>query len=312
MYSTTLYVATAILGTLMAIYPQPNDWECGPYALKYALIVLGISGDEREIARIAGTDEHGTDEAELARAAKRYGCELQLVRRRDPEESRSELEGCLRERIPVLLCVHGWDHWVTVAGADGGEFIILDGRDPSVLSVMPWQRLREILLYREGAPGGGHRAVYDLHPLVPRVRTPIRARLSVASVRHLRAEGNRALARTWDRYLEDLVAVCTVPTLQHAFSVALSDMLWRSEEDVLHRAHRLAGTIEVPALRRILENLCFVAATYELRVPVGQEQRALDAVSEILSRRASAALHEERVPATLECRFGPPSQLKSS
>jgi ABC-type bacteriocin/lantibiotic exporter with double-glycine peptidase domain len=86
MYSTTLYVATAILGTLMAIYPQPNDWECGPYALKYALIVLGISGDEREIARIAGTDEHGTDEAELARAAKRYGCETSATARPGGEQ----------------------------------------------------------------------------------------------------------------------------------------------------------------------------------------------------------------------------------
>lgn len=274
----------------MGIYPQSNDWECGPHALKYALILLGIQGDEGVIARVAGTDKSGTDEVELGRAAARYGCELQLIRAEDPETSRVELARCLMERIPVLLCVNGWGHWVTAAGLDGDEVIILDARDPAVLTASPWSQLREILVYRERTPQGTLRPIYDLHPLVPQVPTPSRAKLSMASVRRLREPENRGLALAWNRYLEDLFVVCDAPTTQRAFTSSLSDVLRNRQQDVMQRANELARTLDASARRRILENVRFVAEIYDLQVPIGEEQRVVDAVGAILSRRASAAL----------------------
>ena len=69
----------------MGFTPQPNLWQCGPFALKHALIMLGISVDEREISRIAGTNKwSGTDERQLARAARKFGCELLMGRERHP------------------------------------------------------------------------------------------------------------------------------------------------------------------------------------------------------------------------------------
>lgn len=274
----------------MGIYPQSNGWECGPFALKYALIVLGIPGDEVEIARVAGTDESGTDEVELGRAARRYGCQLQLTRAEDPATSWAELTRRLRERIPVLLCVNEWGHWVTAAGLEGDEIVILDARDPAVVTAVPWSQLREILVYRDRTPRGTVRPIYDLHPLVPQVPTASRARLSIASVRRLREPENRGLALAWTRYLEDLLAVCDPSPTQGAFTYPLSDILRDRLEDVLRRADALARTLNAPARRRILENVCFVAESYELRVPIGQEDRAVDEVGAILSRRASAAL----------------------
>lgn len=58
----------------------------------------------------------------------------------------------------------------------------------------------------------------------------------------------------------------------------------------MRRANELARTLDASARRRILENVRFVAETYDLQVPIGEEQRVVDALGAILSRRASAAL----------------------
>jgi hypothetical protein len=273
----------------MAIYPQPNPWQCGPFALKYALLLLGIPGNEREIARLAGTDESGTDEVELARAARKYGCDLQLVRREDPETARRELRLLLHDRIPVLLCVHGWDHWITAADEDDDQFVILDSRDSAVLTVVPWDRLREMLVYRDRSHGANAPTLYDLHPVVPHRRTVTRAKFSVARVRHLLAPANRSLATAWDRYLEDVLAICDVPSAQCTLTLALSDVVLRFEQEILSRADSAVGTVDSAVRRRILDHMRFVAETYELQVPVGDEQRVVDHVSAILGRRAAAA-----------------------
>jgi len=55
----------------MGLYPQPNNWQCGPFALKHALIMLGKIVNEKDISRIAGAHWWGgADEIKLSRAAK--------------------------------------------------------------------------------------------------------------------------------------------------------------------------------------------------------------------------------------------------
>ena len=53
----------------MGIYPQPNIWQCGPFALKHALVTLGVLKDEREISKLAGTG--GTAPTTCSWAARR-------------------------------------------------------------------------------------------------------------------------------------------------------------------------------------------------------------------------------------------------
>lgn len=83
-------------------YPQPNEWTCGPFALKHALIALGKFVDATELASAAKTHWwSGTDEIRLARAAREHECDLVLERRRDPEEARK-----LLVRFCVSKCLY--------------------------------------------------------------------------------------------------------------------------------------------------------------------------------------------------------------
>ena len=179
----------------MGIYPQPNLWQCGPFALKHALVALGILKDERDISRVAGTHWwHGTDEIQLGRAARKYGCDLLLVRRYDADRARRALAAYLKRGVPVLLCVEEWSHWLTVVKYDSSRFILLDSRVPTVVDIATWPQLRRRWVFHEedDLEDGDVRTLYDLHPVVPRFRPTSKAQFSLARARAIRK--NRRMA----------------------------------------------------------------------------------------------------------------------
>src|SRR5262245_16490009 len=99
--------------------------------------------DAKELARIARTHWwSGTDEVRLARAARVHDCDMPLVRRGDPIVARQTLLGYLDRRIPVLLCVDEWSHWVTVVHHDAGRFVVIDSRRDPVLVVQDWPKVK--------------------------------------------------------------------------------------------------------------------------------------------------------------------------
>jgi len=90
----------------MGLYPQPNDWTCGPFALKHGLAALGRIADENAIRRHARTHWwSGTDEVRLARAARAFDCDLPAVFARRPELARKRLIERLRGGQPVRFSV---------------------------------------------------------------------------------------------------------------------------------------------------------------------------------------------------------------
>ena len=172
----------------MGLYPQPNRWQCGPFALKHALVTLGIFAPEGVITEIAGTDPgEGTDERQLRKAARRFHCDLTPIRRHQPELARGELLRHLRRGHPCLLCVREWAHWVTVVKAEAGKFIVLDSEDSAVLTIYTWRQLSGIWAYHERDEHDKRyvATIYDLYPVVPRVRVRTRARFSLARARYL-------------------------------------------------------------------------------------------------------------------------------
>lgn len=272
----------------MGIYPQPNLWQCGPFALKHALVVLGVLQDERQLSRVAGAHWwHGADEIQLGRAARRYDCDLLMVRRQDEAHARQELVKYLRRGLPVLLCVDEWSHWLTVVKVEQGKFILLDSREPKVLAIASWAQLRRMWVYHETDDDGVH-TLYDLHPVVPRFRRKTQAQFSLARARALRRESNRRLAELWDEYLGDLLVLCRsrTPLSENVFS--LGEFFRRHEGMILEQVDYWHGNVGRKPAKQILDNLHFVADTYGLVIHVEQEKRAIAGITAILSLWAAA------------------------
>lgn len=275
----------------MGFYPQPNQWLCGPFALKYGLAILGLFENEEAIARVAGTDETGTDEQELARAAVRFGCELLMIRREDPSVAQRELVAHLTRGLPVLLCINEWNHWVTAVREEERRFIILDSHDPAVVRVLPADALQTAWGYHEGA-----RTLYDLHPLVPRRPSRARARLSLHGAAFLAHPENRAFARVWGPVVRDLLVLALPRDTQLSWSVSLADLIREERDSILGQLDHRAGSPEHTAAGRMLEQLRFAAETYELGAPPEDTARLLDGLGAILRRWASGGYQAPPLP----------------
>lgn len=266
----------------MGIYKQPGKWECGPFALKHAFLMLGILASEREIGSLAGTTPEGTDEVQLARAARHYGCELPTRRHTVPGAAREELVSYLRDGIACLMCVDEWDHWVTAVAEEGGQFILLDSERPEVIVILDWPRLRKLWVYHDEEDDGAAQTLYDLHPVIPREGKRTRAHFTLERALHLQDPENRGLAQLWDTYVEDLIALCGPPP-GSAGSRSFGEFLAENESLLLDQLEIWHGSMDRPAAASVLHRMRFVADTYGLTLPPDDETRAISAVSVMLA-----------------------------
>jgi hypothetical protein len=282
-------VAESILAS--GFYPQPNEWTCGPYALKHALLALGRIVDVGRIAETARTRWwSGTSEIQLTRAARAFDCDLVHESCEDEKAAQKMLLAQLRDRTPVLLCVEEWSHWITVLRAEAGRFVVVDSTDDLLFSVRTWGQLRPWWRYRDGVTESGRRRVlYDLLAVTPRVRTRVRADLSVRRVQHLRRAENRALAHHWDEYLADLLEICRPASARIPRALSMAELLRRHRELLLGRIVYWHGEVRQDDVQRVLRDLRFVSETYGLVVPASMERRAVTDLAILVSLWASAA-----------------------
>jgi len=266
----------------MGLYPQPNKWQCGPFALKYALIMLGRIVDENKISHIAGTHWWtGTDEIKLSRAAKAYDCQMKVIRRKDVRRAKRELVLALKKGYPALLCVDGWNHWITVVGMERGKFILIDSRRAPVVCVETWLGLRKRWAYREPDRDDPTQmqTLYDLHPVIPRYRVRTKAHFSLERARYLRRPENRDFAENWDEYFTDLSSVCIPRTPRAEKVITVRELLRRQGAMIRTQIAFWHGTVTRDQVGKILRNMVFVADTYDLVVHESDDMRAVAAIT---------------------------------
>jgi hypothetical protein len=266
----------------MGLYPQPNKWQCGPFALKYALIMLGSFVDEKKISRIAGTHWwNGTDEIKLARAAKAYNCEMKVIRRKSSLRAKRELLLALKKGYPALLCVDRWNHWITVVGAERGRFITIDSRQAPVVCVETWRNLKKRWVYTEPDPDDSTQTLklYDLHPVVPRFRVRTKARFSLKRAHYLRRPENKVFARSWDEYFTDLMHICIPRSPRSEKVISMGELLRRHGGMIKEQIAFWHGTVTREKLGKIMRNIQFVADTYDLVIRPEDEKRAITAIT---------------------------------
>jgi hypothetical protein len=274
----------------VGFYKQPNDWTCGPFALKHALIAIGRLVEEKKIAAIARTHWwSGTDEIKLARAARAFDCELLFERTRDAKKARRLLGEYLRRRTPVLMCVDDWSHWITVVRQEASRYVVIDSNLDPVLNVLSWAQLERRWCFRDtDYDPDDPPAIFDLMPLKPRFRVTVKADFSVARLRHLRRPENRALALHWDEYLGDLLEICRPRSALHASPLSMAEFLRRNQELILSRVVYWHGEIDRDKMARLLSNFRFVAETYGLVIPQNLSRRAVADLAILLAMAACA------------------------
>jgi hypothetical protein len=265
------------------VYQQSTSYECGPYALKHALKMLGVFVDERRLGRLAGTTPAGTDELQLARAADRVGCDLPLLRAAEPAQARRLLTAQLARGIPSLLCVDQWDHWIAVVGGDGERFAILDSAVPAVAAPIDWEKLAARWAYREAAAGAPAPALYDLHPVIPRGNTPGRARVGADAASRLAHPRRASLMRDWSAFARPLLALAApaAPGNGEPTAVDLSRLLHERRDWLLARATGVNPAYR-PAAARLLDEMRLVAHLYGLRVLREKSRPVLDGVAALM------------------------------
>lgn len=275
----------------MGLYPQPNDWQCGPFALKHALIMLGRIVDENRVSRIAGTHWWaGTDEIKLSRAAKAYDTQLKHIRRKDPLRARRELLLSLKKGCPCLLCVDRWNHWITVIGAERGKLIYVDSRKEPVVCVATWRELKRRWVYKERDQDDPTQiqTLFDLHPVIPKFRVRSKARFSLKRARYLRRPENRVFASHWDEYFNDLSAICLPRSPLSEKVFPLGELLRRHGSMIKSQILFWHGTVERRHIDKMLRNLQFVADTYDFVIHKDQEKRAIVGITAFLALWAAS------------------------
>lgn len=153
------------------VVPQHKAGLCGPYALGYALMSLGIDPNFVALVKDSGaTCLDGVNEFGLRHAAKLAGCHFVETVRRKPKAARNALESVLR-RGPAVLAVDEWYHWLTVVHGRDGKFIVLDPepvKTGRVLRVYTWDRLQK---YWKFDNNGQQHSVFAMYSVRPRRRT---------------------------------------------------------------------------------------------------------------------------------------------
>lgn len=264
----------------MSFYPQPYKYQCGPFALKYALVMLGRFENEREIAKRAGsTWWYGTDEIGLAKAAKTYDCKMKYFRREIPDEAIKALSNHLKIGYPCILSVDNWEHWFTVINEQQDKFIVVDSGLDKVIVIYSARQLLKRWKYVDDETGF---TSYDGYALSSKIRPRTKARFSLEKARYVMRDNNRQLAEKWDTYFNDLITMCRPRSSHITRSISFAEFLRRHEKMLVEEVANWHGSPGYDELKKILKNMRFVSEVYDLVIHTEDQKKTLVDLSALL------------------------------
>lgn len=262
----------------MSFYPQPFKYQCGPFALKYALVMLGRFESENFIAKKAGSNWwHGTDEIGLEKAAKHFNCKMKYFRRETGPDAIKALTQHLRKGYPCILSVDDWGHWITVVNWQQGKFVVIDSSLDRVITINSANQISRRWKYIENSF-----CSYDGYALIPNFKVITKAKLTLAKARYVMNKRNRYLARNWDTYFNDLTAICRPMTSLSVYTISFAEFLRRHEKMLVEQVSYWHGSPNYSELRKILNSMKFVAEVYKLVIYEEDRKKALVDLSSLL------------------------------
>ena len=237
---------------------------CARFALRHALLCLGVPTTERAITRgmrrgRLRTRLFGSDEVAILRGVRRLGARPEELRARTGAEARRGIDRALREGAPCILCVtsasgDGWGHWALLAGRVGERYLWIDSADDRVVGTWTWTAIARWMRCEGEAE--------------PFYAIAVRPRTSVARARSLTPRAAAALPALRDERQRD------------GWGVRLAAL-----RRIFRAAHGVPARRVLADLRggdvRELRALAAVADAHDLRAAPGDVDRA---------RAAAAAL----------------------
>jgi len=264
----------------MSFYPQPYKYQCGPFALKYALVMLGKFENEREIGKKAGsTWWYGTDEIGLAKAANAFDCKMKYFRRENKKEATEALINELKDGLPCILSVDNWEHWFTVINYQKDKFIVVDSGLEKVIIIYTPNQLLKRWVYIDPETGFSS---YDGYSLTPKFKITTKANFSLEKARYVMRDSNKQLAVQWDTYFNDLINICRPRNPLSKRTISFNEFLRRHEKMLVTQVADWHGTPSYNELIHILKNMQFVAEVYDLVIYVEDQKKALVDLASIL------------------------------
>ena len=264
----------------MSFYPQPFKYQCGPFALKYALVMLGRFESEKFIAKRAGSNWwYGTDEIGLEKAAKYFKCRMKYFRRETRPDAIKALTQHLRKGYPCILSVDDWGHWITVVNWQQGKFVVVDSSLDKVITIKSAIQISRRWKYIDEEDSFGS---YDGYAVIPNFKVITKAKLTLAKVRFVMNKRNLELARNWDTYFNDLIAICRPLTSLSIYTISFSEFLRRYEKTIVEQVAYWHGSPSYSELKKVLNSMKFVAEVYNLVIYEEDRKKALVDLSSLL------------------------------
>jgi len=121
-----------------------GDGACGKYALRHALLLLGIPVSQREASAATQVPpwkamQRGTNEAEIKRGLKEFGCTGIEYTGRSRRSYTAHINRCLRGALPVIITAENDEHWAVIAGKKSRtEYFWIDSAEPEVIGCWHW------------------------------------------------------------------------------------------------------------------------------------------------------------------------------
>ena len=264
----------------MSFYPQPYKYQCGPFALKYGLVMLGRFENERTIGKRAGsTWWYGTDEIGLVKAAKTFNCKMNYFRRETPDEAIKALSRHLKKGWPCILSVDKWEHWISIVKVQHGKFIVFDSILDKVITIYSARQLALRWKYVDEDTG---EVSYDGYALIPNTKPTTKPNFTLEKVRYVMSKRNKRLAVKWDTYFNDLISICRPRYPNSRSVISFNEFLRRNEKMLIEQVAYWHGNPTYGELGKVLQDLQFMADVYDLVIHSEDQRKALVDLTSIL------------------------------
>ncbi|MBX2977165.1 MAG: hypothetical protein KF721_13625 [Ignavibacteriaceae bacterium] len=264
----------------MSFYPQPYKYQCGPFALKYALVMLGQFRHEKEIGKRAGSNWwYGTDEIGIAKAARSYKCSMKYIKRQNTNDAVYALTNQLKKGFPCILSVDNWEHWFTVINVQQNKFVVVDSALDKVIAIYSEKQLLKRWIYTDEET---KEISFDCYAVVPKYKVKTKASFTLEKARKVMHARNKNLAEKWDTYFNDLINICRPQAPNSRRIISFSEFLRRHEKLIVKEVANWHGTPSYNELTKILSNLKFVAEVYDLVIYSEDRKKALIDLASLL------------------------------